>query len=115
MAVHWGSLSEGVDYPKNLLQCIIVIGIPIPQPTIKTKELVKYYTDRYGSEVADKYVYIIPTINKVKQAYGRLIRSETDKGIIVLMDSRYVNELYMNPGWNQVPVRHLRTVIKKST
>ena len=93
-AVMGGSFSEGVDYPNNLLNSVIIVGLPLPPPSLKDKELKKFYSEKFGTIKANEYVKIIPTINKVKQAYGRMFRSERDKGDVYLLDERYNLDKY---------------------
>ncbi|MEW5760726.1 MAG: ATP-dependent DNA helicase [Candidatus Thermoplasmatota archaeon] len=82
-----GSFSEGIDYKDNLLDCVIIVGLPLLPPSLEIKAMIKYYDKKFGSGIY--YAYFYPSMNKVIQASGRMIRSETDRGIIVLMDARY--------------------------
>jgi DNA excision repair protein ERCC-2 len=52
----------------------------------------KYYQQKYG--VGFDYAYTIPAMAKAVQAAGRVIRSETDKGLIILMDRRFLEQSY---------------------
>ena len=54
-----------------------------------------YYQRQYGAGF--DYAYVIPAMAKAVQAAGRVIRSETDRGLIVLMDSRFVEPGYAAP------------------
>jgi DNA excision repair protein ERCC-2 len=51
-----------------------------------------YYQRQYGAGF--EYAYTIPAMAKAIQAAGRVIRSETDRGLIVLMDNRFIEESY---------------------
>jgi len=86
-AVLAGSLSEGIDYADNLLSAVIVVGLPLDFPDLETKALIKYYDEKFNA--GWKYGYIYPAMNKVVQAAGRGIRSEHDRGVIILLDERY--------------------------
>jgi len=86
-AVLAGSLSEGIDYANNLLSAVIIVGLPLDFPDLETKALIKYYDEKFSA--GWKYGYIYPAMNKVVQAAGRGIRSESDRGVIVLLDERY--------------------------
>lgn len=94
MAVLGGSLSEGVDYKDNLLHSVVVAGVPLSPPTLESKALMDYYSQKFGRERGFEYSFIYPAINKVLQAAGRCIRSEKDKAIIFLMDERYAQARY---------------------
>ncbi len=87
LGVQAGSLSEGLDYADNLLDAVIVVGLPLETPTLEIKSLIDYYDFRF--ERGWDYGYIYPAMNRALQAAGRCIRSETDKGVIVLMDERF--------------------------
>lgn len=95
MGVQAGSLSEGMDYEDNMLKAVIIVGLPLSPPTLDVKNLKKYYADKFGREKGMLYGYIYPAISKVLQAAGRCIRSETDIGAIILMDSRFSVPNYM--------------------
>lgn len=86
-AVIGGSLSEGVDYPNNLLSLIIIVGMALDVPDLETKALIEYYEKKF--KAGWKYGYVYPAINKTIQASGRGIRSENDKCAVILMDERY--------------------------
>ena len=87
LGVQAGSLSEGVDYANNLLDAVIIVGLPLENPSLETKALIDYYDFKFDR--GWDYGYIYPAMNRVLQAAGRCIRSETDKGVIVLMDERF--------------------------
>ena len=87
-----GIFSEGIDLTGERLIGVLVVGVGLPQIGLE-RDLIKHYfdeTDREGYH----YAYTYPGINKVLQAVGRLIRTEEDKGIIVLIDDRYQSYFY---------------------
>jgi len=88
LAVASGSFSEGIDLPGDYLKCVVVVGLPLTQPDLETKELIKYYDEKF--EKGWDYGYIFPAFNKALQSAGRCIRSETDKGVVVFLDERYL-------------------------
>ncbi len=92
LAVAGGSFAEGVDLPGDLLKGVIVVGLPLARPDLETQELINYY-DRRFSKGWD-YGYTIPAIIKTLQSAGRCIRSETDRGVVIFMDERYVWQNY---------------------
>lgn len=88
-----GSFSEGVDMPGNRLIGSIIVGTGIPGISNERNILKDYYdlkTDMRGYD----YAYTYPGMNAVLQAAGRVIRRDTDKGIVVLIDDRYSSPLY---------------------
>jgi DNA excision repair protein ERCC-2 len=92
LAVMGGIFGEGIDLVGERLIGAIVIGVGVPQVCLE-RDLIKEYFDRQnGSGFA--YAYQYPGFNRVLQATGRVIRTETDRGIIVLMDERFTHTRY---------------------
>lgn len=91
-AVMGGVFSEGVDLPGNQLSGVAVIGVGLPQLNPERDQMKKYF-QRQGQN-GYHYAYVYPGINKVLQAGGRLIRTETDHGILLLIDDRFQTSLY---------------------
>lgn len=87
-----GSFGEGIDLPGKLLNCVVIIGLPLGRPDLETQELIQYYDERFAK--GWDYGYVYPAILKSLQNAGRCIRSETDKGCIVFLDERYLWESY---------------------
>jgi DNA excision repair protein ERCC-2 len=87
MGVQAGSFSEGVDYPEGMLSAVFVVGLPLERPNLETQALIDYYDFRF--ERGWDFGYIYPAVNRALQAAGRCIRSETDRGAIILMDERF--------------------------
>ena len=107
-AVQGGMLSEGIDFAGNRLIGAFVVGPPLPNFDLEREEMRKYYESHYASGF--DYAYTYPAMAKAVQAAGRVIRSETDKGIIVLMDSRFLLASYAKsmPGdWFETSPREL--------
>jgi DNA excision repair protein ERCC-2 len=82
-----GSFGEGVDFPGDLLKCVIVVGLPLRSPDLETRETIDYFDRKFGK--GWDYGYVYPAFNRTLQNAGRCIRSETDKGIVVFLDERY--------------------------
>ncbi|REK71750.1 ATP-dependent DNA helicase [Paenibacillus paeoniae] len=91
-AVMGGVFSEGVDLPGDRLIGVVVVGVGMPQLGSERDALRAYYQQRGNRGF--HYAYVIPGMNKVLQAGGRLIRSETDHGRLVLVDDRYLEPDY---------------------
>ena len=92
-AVQGGVFAEGVDYPGDMLIGALIVGPPLPTFDLEREIYREYYDKRYGSGF--HYAYIYPAMSKVIQAAGRVIRSERDSGLIVLMDKRFVLPEYV--------------------
>ena len=103
-----GIFSEGIDLKGDSLIGAICVGPGIPGVDLEHDILREYYDagDRTGYE----YAYMYPGMNKVLQAAGRVIRTEEDKGIIVLLDSRFLSSGYRKlfpREWTNVKVTDL--------
>lgn len=92
LGVTGANFAEGIDFPGDLLKGVVVIGLPLGKPNLKTKEVIKYYESKFGR--GWDYGYIFPAISKCIQSAGRCIRSETDKGAIVFLDERFAWQNY---------------------
>lgn len=91
-AVMGGVFSEGVDLVGDRLNGVLIVGVGLPQIGFE-RDLIKQYFSSNGKNGYD-YAYVFPGMNKVLQAGGRLIRSETDSGSIILIDDRYLQPKY---------------------
>lgn len=89
-----GGFSEGVDLPGSRLIGVVVVGVGIPGISNERNFLRDYFESKCESGYA--YAYIYPGMNRVLQAAGRVIRRENDRGILVLIDSRYASEPYLH-------------------
>ena len=84
-----GIFSEGIDLTQDRLIGAMIVGTGIPQ-VCNEREILKQY---FGAEGFD-YAYLYPGMNKVLQSAGRVIRTEKDKGVILLMDERFQSPHY---------------------
>lgn len=89
-----GIFSEGIDLKGDRMIGVAVIGVGLPQIGLE-RDLIKYYFDERGME-GYHYAYTYPGMNKVLQAIGRLIRTEEDRGVVLLIDDRYTTSLYQS-------------------
>ncbi len=107
-AVQGGVFSEGVDYPGDMIIGAFVVGPPLPNFDLERETMKQYYQDHYSAGF--DYAYTYPAMAKAVQAAGRVIRSETDKGIIILIDDRFIQSSYvksMPEDWFQDSPREL--------
>jgi len=91
-AVMGGVFGEGIDLVGERLVGVVVVGVGIPQLGLE-RDLIKEYFD-HQMDNGFAYAYQYPGFNRVLQATGRVIRSETDRGIIVLIDERFTHARY---------------------
>ena len=87
-----GIFSEGIDLTNDKLIGAIVVGTGLPQIS-NEREILKNYYDHVSGEGFD-YAFRFPGINKVLQAAGRVIRTTEDRGIILLLDERFLQSDY---------------------
>lgn len=87
-----GSFSEGIDLAGQCLIGAIVIGVGIPGISGERNIMRDYF--QLTRESGYDYAYTYPGMNNVLQAAGRVIRSDTDRGVVVLIDDRYASEQY---------------------
>ncbi|WP_300261764.1 helicase C-terminal domain-containing protein [Clostridium sp.] len=94
LAVLGGHFSEGIDLTLDKLIGVIIIGVGMPKICLE-RESIKEYYNSIGKNGFD-YAYVYPGIIKVLQAAGRCIRTENDKGVVLLLDDRYFTNKYKN-------------------
>ena len=82
-----GVFSEGVDLPGDRLSGAAIVGVGLPQISCELDALRDYYESKAGQGYDFAYRY--PGMNKVLQAAGRVIRSQEDRGVVLLIDDRF--------------------------
>jgi Rad3-related DNA helicase len=92
LAVLGGVFGEGVDLVGERLCGVAVVGVGLPGVSLE-RELIRTYYESRG-ELGFENAYLYPGINRVLQAAGRVIRSEDDRGVVVLMDQRFTTARY---------------------
>jgi DNA excision repair protein ERCC-2 len=94
-----GTLTEGVDYKGDRLSAVVVCGVPIENTrNIYAKAVRTAYDFEFGRSNGFEYAFTVPAVHKVRQALGRVIRTDDDVGVRVLIDERYTE----NAGWDGV-------------
>lgn len=88
-----GVFSEGIDLKKNRLIGSIIVSVGLPQISKEQEELKKYFDEK--NQQGFYYIYQLPGFNKIMQAAGRVIRTEEDRGVILLIDQRFSRKDYM--------------------
>ena len=80
-----GALWEGIDIPGDALSMLIIVKLPFAAPD----PIGEYEKALYGGMEAYKAKALVPDmLVKLKQGFGRLIRTETDTGVCAILDSR---------------------------
>ncbi|MBQ7922107.1 MAG: ATP-dependent DNA helicase [Clostridia bacterium] len=98
-----GMFSEGIDLQGDSLIGVIIVGTGLPGLSAELNLVAEYYENTM--EKGREFAYVYPGMNKVLQAAGRVIRSETDKGMVLLIDDRYSTpemKLLFPPHWEHI-------------
>ena len=106
-----GIFSEGIDLKEDLLIGVLIVGTGLPQICTQREILKEYYQQENGQGF--DYAYQYPGMNKVLQAAGRVIRTVSDRGIIGLLDERFLRNDYRKlfpREWSQYEVHTLETL-----
>jgi DNA excision repair protein ERCC-2 len=104
-AVLGGAFSEGVDLPGDRLVGAFVASLGLPQHD-EPNELMRERMEALFGQGYD-YTYLYPGLQKVVQAAGRVIRAETDEGVLFLLDDRFARDeirALLPPWWNLRPM-----------
>jgi DNA excision repair protein ERCC-2 len=108
-AVMGGIFGEGIDLVGDRLVGAVIVGVGLPGISLE-RELIKEYFTRTLS-AGFEYAYLYPGINRVLQAAGRVIRTEKDRGVVLLIDQRYARFQYkslLREEWDPVWVQDTR-------
>ncbi len=107
-AVMGGIFGEGIDLVGGRLIGAIIVGVGLPQLNLERDLLKSYFAEQAQNGFA--YAYQYPGLNRVMQAAGRVIRTEQDRGVILLIDERFTQPRYTRlfpPEWGHFQVvRH---------
>lgn len=112
-----GIFSEGIDLKNEALIGAVIVGTGLPQVSNEREILKNYYDKRYSAGF--DYAFRYPGMNKVLQSAGRVIRTMEDKGVIVLLDERFLQREYLKmfprewENYETVTVESVREKVKK--
>ncbi|MGD9365592.1 MAG: ATP-dependent DNA helicase [Desulfobacteraceae bacterium] len=113
-AVMGGIFGEGIDLQGEQLAGAVIVGVGLPGVCIE-RDLIKGHFDRKNGN-GFEFAYQYPGVNRVLQAAGRVIRSETDRGVILLVDRRYRENRYRNllpPTWELSRINEVNVLNEK--
>jgi len=98
-AVLGGIFGEGIDLVGERLIGAVIVGVGLPQLCLE-RDLIRDYFQPQTAAGFD-YAYTFPGMNRVLQAVGRVVRSETDRGVVLLIDARLNETRYRRlfPAW----------------
>jgi len=106
-AVLGGIFGEGIDLVGERLIGAVIVGVGLPQLCVE-RNLIRDYFQQQNA-MGFEYAYTFPGMNRVLQAIGRVIRSETDHGVVLLIDARFNETRYRRlfpAWWKYLRVRH---------
>jgi DNA excision repair protein ERCC-2 len=100
LGVQGGRTSEGVDFPGDQMNSVVVVGVPYAEPTPRVKAQISYYETCFP-KMGREYGYVLPAMKKASQAAGRPVRTLEDKGTIVFLDYRFATRYCRSflPSW----------------
>lgn len=110
-AVLGGIFGEGIDLAGDRLIGAVIVGVGLPQLCVE-RDLIRDYFQGQGGSGFD-YAYTFPGMNRVLQAIGRVIRSENDRGVVLLIDARFTEARYRRlfpTWWRWLRVADIRTI-----
>jgi len=108
-AVMGGIFGEGIDLVGDRLSGVVIVGVGLPGISPE-RDIIREYFANVNSR-GFEYAYLYPGINRVFQAAGRLIRTETDRGVVLLIDRRFSTVQYRSlfpKEWHWVRVKDNR-------
>ena len=106
-AVLGGIFGEGIDLVGERLIGAVIVGVGLPQLCVERNLIRDYFQQQNAAGF--EYAYTFPGMNRVLQAIGRVIRSETDHGVVLLIDARFNETRYRRlfpAWWKYLRVRH---------
>ncbi len=106
LAVMGGVFAEGIDLPAERLCGAVIVGVGLPQLCLERNVLRDSYEQTYAQGY--RYAYQYPGITKVLQAAGRIIRTPSDRGTLLLIDQRYTQTEYLSLLPAQWSIRRVR-------
>lgn len=102
------SFWEGVDLPGDILKCVVIVKLPFTPPSLPLTEA---RIEKLAAEKKDGFTNLLlpQAIIRMKQGFGRLIRSEQDNGVVVLLDRRILEKRYGRKFFKSLPIHnHLK-------
>jgi len=100
LGVQGGRSSEGVDFPGDEMNAVVIVGLPYAEPTPRVKAQISYFENCFPG-LGREYGYVLPAMKKASQVAGRPIRTLEDKGAMVFLDYRFAtpyNQSFL-PAW----------------
>ncbi|MHA1458267.1 MAG: helicase C-terminal domain-containing protein [Promethearchaeota archaeon] len=103
LGVCGGRNSEGEDFPGDLMNAVIIVGVPYESISNRLNARIEYYNKIFQNQ-GWLLAYLYPAMQRANQAAGRPIRRERDKGAIIYLDFRFKHQLKWISEWIQESV-----------
>lgn len=100
LGVCGGKFFEGIDYQGDALVGAMVVGLPLAPWDDVTKARNQYYINKFGRADGTFVAYTLPAVNRAQQALGRVLRTSTDIGVLVLCERRYSANIQNNDAFD---------------
>lgn len=116
LCVMGGIFGEGIDLKGSRLIGAVIVGTGLPMVCTENELFREYFQEQKGTGF--DYAYLFPGMNKVLQAAGRVIRTDTDRGAILLLDDRFLQRSYQQLfprewyPWEAVTCRSMKPLLK---
>lgn len=88
-----GIFSEGIDLKGDRLNGVVLVSVGLPKFSFEREVIKDYFTEKF--DMGYEYAYLYPSSNKIAQSGGRLIRTAYDRGVILLLDDRFLKDEYV--------------------
>lgn len=108
------SFWEGVDIPGDKLSCVVLTRLPFRVPSEPIQEARIEALQHVGADAFNR-LSLPQAVIKFKQGFGRLIRTQNDRGVVVVLDARLVNKPYGKRFINSLPGGEVRFISRKQT
>jgi len=109
-----GIFSEGIDLKEYRLIGAVIVGTGLPMVCHERELFLQYYDKRNGKGF--DYAYLYPGMNNVLQSAGRVIRTDEDRGVVLLLDERFLDVRYRETfprEWKEYELCMARNVSQK--
>jgi DNA excision repair protein ERCC-2 len=116
-AVMGGIFGEGIDLVGDRLSGAVIVGVGLPGISLERELIKDYFSSQQGTGF--EYAYLYPGMNRVFQAAGRVIRTDRDRGVVLLIGSRFTTHRYRSlfpSHWNPIRIRderHLEEILEQ--
>ncbi|MHA1402203.1 MAG: helicase C-terminal domain-containing protein [Candidatus Helarchaeota archaeon] len=94
LGVCGGRNAEGQDFPGDLMNGSIIVGVPFARPTKKIRAGINYFSKYWGENRGKELGYFVDAFQRASQAAGRPIRKLDDKGSIIFLDQRFASRYF---------------------